>query len=78
MFLPVQIPTVVELQRPQGGQGIAGLFAPVHTLMFLSAGDQQVIAFFDMGAANVLALRPTFSIRWFQKNNCPKLVKREE
>ena len=62
MFLPVQIPTVVEHQRPQGSQRIAGLFAPVHALMFLSAGDNQVVAFFDVGAADVLALRPTFSV----------------
>ena len=53
MFLPVQIPTAIEHQRTQGSQGIAGLFAPVHALVFLSTGDNQVIAFFDMSDTNM-------------------------
>jgi hypothetical protein len=57
MFLPVQVPTAVEHEGLQGSQGIAGLFVPVHALMFLSAGDDQVVAFFDVSAADVLALR---------------------
>ncbi len=62
MFLPVQIPTAVEHQRSQGRQGVAGLFAPMHALMFLSSRHDQVIAFFDGGAPDVLTLHPTFPV----------------
>ena len=54
MFLPIQIPSAIEHQRAQGSQGITGLLTPVHALMLLPAGDNQVIALFNMGAADVL------------------------
>ena len=62
MFLPVQIPTTIERQGSQGSQGVAGAFTPVHALMLLSSRHNQVIAFFDMCTADVLAMRPTFLI----------------
>ena len=62
MFLPVQIPTAIEHQGTQSGQCVAGLFAPMHPLMLLSSGHNQVVAFFDVSAADVVALRPAFSV----------------
>jgi hypothetical protein len=62
MFLPVQIPTAVELEGPQGSQGITGLFTPVHALMFPSPGDDQIVTFFDMSTADVLALCPALPV----------------
>jgi hypothetical protein len=62
MFLPVQIPTAIEHQGTQSGQCVAGLFAPMHPLMLLSSGHNQVVALFDVSAADVVALRPAFSI----------------
>ncbi|MBE7470856.1 MAG: hypothetical protein HS114_17110 [Anaerolineales bacterium] len=56
MFLPVQIPASIKQQGTQGGQAIAGGFTPVHALMFLAASDDQIVAFFDVGAADILAL----------------------
>jgi hypothetical protein len=43
MFLPVQILTAIEHQGTQGGQCVAGLFAPMHPLMLLSSGHNQAI-----------------------------------
>ncbi len=50
MFLPVQIPAAIERQGVQGGQAMAGSFTPIHALMFLAAGHDQVIsyAFFNI------------------------------
>src|ERR687895_780584 len=48
MFLPVQIPTAIEHEGTQSGQCVAGLFAPMHPLMLLSSGHNQVVAFFDV------------------------------
>jgi hypothetical protein len=62
MFLPVQIPTALEHEGTQSSRCVAGLFAPMHTLMLLSSGPNQVVAFFDVSAADVVALRPTFSV----------------
>src|SRR3990172_5808302 len=62
MFLPVQIPTTIERQGSQGSQGVAGPFTPVHALMLLSSRHNQVIAFFDLCAADVLAMRPAILI----------------
>jgi hypothetical protein len=62
MFLPVQIPTAIEHQGTQSGQCVASLFAPMHPLMLLSSGYNQVVAFFDVSAADVLTLRPAFSV----------------
>jgi hypothetical protein len=62
MFLPVQIPTSIEQQSPQGGQAIAGGFRPVHALMFLTAGDDQIVAFFDVDTADILALGTTVPV----------------
>src|SRR5215210_3304952 len=62
MFLPVQIPTAIEHESTQSGQCVAGLFAPMHPLMLLSSGHNQVVAFFDVSAADVVALRPAFSV----------------
>lgn len=56
MFLPIQIPAAIESQRSQGSRSITGLLAPMHALVLLSACDNQVIAFFDVGAADVLSL----------------------
>ena len=56
MFLPVQIPTAIEHESTQSGQCVAGLSAPMHPLMLLSSGHNQVVAFFDVSAADVLEL----------------------
>ncbi len=53
---PIQIPNVFEQQSLQGGVRIAGILAPVHSLVFLIARYQQSVAFFNMGAADVMAL----------------------
>src|SRR5918997_2726629 len=62
MFLSVQTQTAIEHEGTQRGQCVAGLFAPMHPLMLLSSGHNQVVAFFDVSAADVLALRPAFSV----------------
>lgn len=62
MFLSVQIPTAIEQEGTQSGQCVAGLFAPLHTVMLLSSGHNQVVAFFDVSAADVVALRSAFSV----------------
>jgi hypothetical protein len=50
---PVAIPTLVQKQGSQTGQGIAGGQAPLHPTDLLAFGDEQVIGFFDMTAANM-------------------------
>src|SRR5918999_2506636 len=62
IFLPVQTQTAIEHQCTQSGQCVAGLFVPMHPLMLLSSGHNQVVALFDVSAADVLALRPAFSV----------------
>ena len=55
MLLSVQIPAAIKHQGPQGSQRLTGLFTPMHALMLLPASDNQVIALFNRGTANVLA-----------------------
>jgi hypothetical protein len=62
MLLPIQIPTAIEEQGLQGGQSITVLLTPVPALMLLTSCHKQVIAFFNMGAANVV--RSLLSIDW--------------
>jgi len=62
MFLPVQIPTTVKQQGLQGGQAIAGGFTPMHALVFLAAGDDQIITFLDVSTADVMAVRSTVAV----------------
>ena len=62
MFLPVQIPTAVKQQCAHGSQSVTGLLTPMHALMFLPTGYNQVITFFDMGAADIVLLGAPFSI----------------
>lgn len=62
MFRPVQIPTIVEHQSTQSSQSVTGFLAPMHALVLLSPGDDQVVTLFDVGAADILTLCPPFSV----------------
>jgi hypothetical protein len=54
-MLPIAIPPTSEHQRPQRRQRVTGLDTPVHPRAFLPLCHNQIVGFFDMSTADVLA-----------------------
>jgi hypothetical protein len=55
---PIGIPLIIQDQRPQGGQGIAGGQIPAHAGAFLSLDHDLIIDLLHLAAADILPVTP--------------------
>ncbi len=56
LLAPIAVPVAVEAQGAQAHQGDAGLVAPMHALVLLTAGHEQVVGLLGLAAADGLTL----------------------
>ena len=56
MLSPIQVPALIEHQGFEGSKAIAGVKTPVHPLMFLPTGNNEIIGLFDVSTADILLL----------------------
>ena len=60
--IPVTSPTVVQSQRAERIQAIAGRQTPLHATPLLPSRDQDVIGFFGMGTADKALVDSTLAV----------------